>query len=77
MDEHISDSLEGLQVLNFDPKNVQAHPKVVEWSKTLKAISADVYLCSYAHGCAGCVLDSIAEFSDSPNQTLGSVNQDA
>ncbi|KIY53384.1 hypothetical protein FISHEDRAFT_7136, partial [Fistulina hepatica ATCC 64428] len=28
-------SLEGLQVLNFDPKKVQAHPKVVAWSKTL------------------------------------------
>ncbi|KAG2757077.1 hypothetical protein CY34DRAFT_72261, partial [Suillus luteus UH-Slu-Lm8-n1] len=42
-------SLEGLQVLNFDPKKargtsslpVQAHPKVVEWSKTLETISAD------------------------------------
>lgn len=34
-------SLEGLQVLNFDPKKVQAHPTVVEWSKTLETISAD------------------------------------
>jgi len=31
-------SLEGLQVLNFDERKVQAHPKVVEWSKTLQVI---------------------------------------
>lgn len=34
-------TLEGLQVLNFDPKKVQAHPKVAEWSKTLETISVD------------------------------------
>lgn len=34
-------SLDGLQVLHFDPKKVQAHPKVVEWSKTLETISTD------------------------------------
>ncbi|KDQ61420.1 hypothetical protein JAAARDRAFT_54792 [Jaapia argillacea MUCL 33604] len=32
-------SLEGLQVLNFDPKKVTVHPKVVEWSKTLETIT--------------------------------------
>jgi ATP-dependent DNA helicase PIF1 len=53
-------SLEGLQVLNFDPKKVgchsairllgchissaqvQAHPKVAEWSKTLDTIRDEV-----------------------------------
>lgn len=29
-------SLEGLQVLNFDPNKVMAHPKVIQWSKTLE-----------------------------------------
>ncbi|KAH8923287.1 hypothetical protein BT69DRAFT_1219260, partial [Atractiella rhizophila] len=28
-------SLEGLQVLRFDPKKVLAHPKVVEWTKKM------------------------------------------
>ncbi|CDO73329.1 hypothetical protein BN946_scf185008.g92 [Trametes cinnabarina] len=32
-------SLDGLQVLNFDPSKVQAHPKVVEWSKTLETVA--------------------------------------
>ncbi|KAJ3552575.1 hypothetical protein NM688_g4082 [Phlebia brevispora] len=32
-------SLDGLQVLNFNPNKVQAHPKVVEWSKTLQTVS--------------------------------------
>lgn len=32
-------TLEGLQVLNFDPSKVKAHPKVVEWSRTLEIIS--------------------------------------
>ncbi|CAL1714612.1 unnamed protein product [Somion occarium] len=32
-------SLEGLQVLHFDPAKVKAHPKVVEWSRTLQTIS--------------------------------------
>ncbi|KAL1944914.1 hypothetical protein VTO73DRAFT_2534 [Trametes versicolor] len=31
-------SLDGLQVLHFDPLKVQAHPKVVEWSKTLETV---------------------------------------
>jgi len=31
-------TLEGLQVLNFDANKVQAHPKVVAWSKTLSTI---------------------------------------
>ncbi|GJE90946.1 ATP-dependent DNA helicase PIF1 [Phanerochaete sordida] len=31
-------SLEGLQVLNFDPAKVKAHPKVVEWSRTLEVV---------------------------------------
>lgn len=31
-------SLDGLQVLNFNATKVQAHPKVVEWSKTLETI---------------------------------------
>lgn len=26
-------SLEGLQVLRFDPRKVMAHEKVIEWSK--------------------------------------------
>jgi ATP-dependent DNA helicase PIF1 len=29
-------TLDGLQVIGFDPKKVMAHPKVVEWSKTLE-----------------------------------------
>ncbi|KAF7308275.1 ATP-dependent DNA helicase PIF1 [Mycena chlorophos] len=33
-------SLEGLQVLRFDPSKVMAHPKVVEWSKTLESAIA-------------------------------------
>ncbi|EUC55635.1 DNA helicase (PIF1), putative [Rhizoctonia solani AG-3 Rhs1AP] len=32
-------SLEGLQVLNFDPKKVQAHDKVKTWSQTLECIT--------------------------------------
>ncbi|THH11327.1 hypothetical protein EW145_g722 [Phellinidium pouzarii] len=32
-------SLQGLQVLNFDASKVNAHPKVVEWSKTLQTIA--------------------------------------
>ncbi|CAE6398339.1 unnamed protein product [Rhizoctonia solani] len=32
-------SLEGLQVLNFDPKKVQAHDKVKAWSQTLECIT--------------------------------------
>ncbi|KAI5118403.1 hypothetical protein M0805_007537 [Coniferiporia weirii] len=32
-------SLDGLQVLNFDASKVNAHPKVVEWSKTLQTVS--------------------------------------
>ncbi|KAF7356304.1 ATP-dependent DNA helicase PIF1 [Mycena venus] len=32
-------SLDGLQVLNFDEKKVQAHPKVAAWSKTLETVS--------------------------------------
>lgn len=32
-------SLEGLQVLGFRPDKVMAHPRVIEWSKTLIAIS--------------------------------------
>ncbi|GLB43418.1 putative DNA-dependent ATPase and 5'-3' DNA helicase required for the maintenance of both mitochondrial and nuclear genome stability [Lyophyllum shimeji] len=31
-------SLEGLQVLNFDPSKVNAHPKVAIWSKTLETL---------------------------------------
>ncbi|OCB88619.1 hypothetical protein A7U60_g4217 [Sanghuangporus baumii] len=31
-------SLDGLQVLNFDVKKVMAHPKVIEWSKSLQTI---------------------------------------
>ncbi|KAL0953746.1 hypothetical protein HGRIS_014925 [Hohenbuehelia grisea] len=31
--------LDGLQVLNFVPSKVQAHPKVVEWSQTLETVS--------------------------------------
>ncbi|GBE86662.1 hypothetical protein SCP_0905420 [Sparassis crispa] len=33
-------SLDGLQVLHFDPAKVNAHPKVVEWSKTLETVPA-------------------------------------
>jgi len=32
-------SLDGLQVLNFDAKKVQAHPKVIEWSRMLQTVS--------------------------------------
>ena len=28
-------SMDGLQVLRFDPRKVMAHPRVIEWSKTL------------------------------------------
>ncbi|KAL5512888.1 PIF1 [Sanghuangporus vaninii] len=31
-------SLDGLQVLNFDVRKVMAHPKVIEWSKSLQTI---------------------------------------
>lgn len=34
-------SMEGLQVLRFDPKNVMAHPKVVEWNKTLESVGTN------------------------------------
>jgi len=34
-------SLEGLQVLNFDSKKVQAHSKVKEWSKTLETLNEE------------------------------------
>jgi len=33
-------SLDGLQVLNFDPRKVLAHPKVTEWSKRLETLTA-------------------------------------
>ena len=38
-------SLEGLQVLNFNPAKVQVHYKVVQWSKTLTTVkdSSDDY----------------------------------
>jgi ATP-dependent DNA helicase PIF1 len=29
-------SMDGLQVLRFDAKKVMAHPKVIEWNKTLE-----------------------------------------
>ncbi|KAL1948347.1 hypothetical protein VTO73DRAFT_12422 [Trametes versicolor] len=32
-------SLDGLQVLGFDPKKVKAHPKVIEWNTTLETHS--------------------------------------
>ncbi|GAA5862115.1 hypothetical protein JCM1840_001648 [Sporobolomyces johnsonii] len=32
-------SLDGLQVLNFNPKKVLAHEKVIEWSRTLQVLS--------------------------------------
>ncbi|KAF8626589.1 hypothetical protein AX15_004789 [Amanita polypyramis BW_CC] len=32
-------SLEGLQVLHFDPRKVLAHPKVTQWSKTLDTLT--------------------------------------
>ncbi|EAU90478.2 DNA repair and recombination protein pif1 [Coprinopsis cinerea okayama7 len=32
-------SLEGLQVINFRPEKVQAHSKVLAWSKTLKTVT--------------------------------------
>lgn len=32
-------SLEGLQVLRFDPKKVMAHPEVVEWSRNLLSLT--------------------------------------
>jgi len=34
-------SLDGLQVLNFNPSKVQAHPKVVQWSDTLETIPSE------------------------------------
>ncbi|KAI1792662.1 PIF1-like helicase-domain-containing protein [Ganoderma leucocontextum] len=33
-------SLDGLQVLGFDPKKVKAHPKVVEWSSGLEVAAS-------------------------------------
>ncbi|KIJ05472.1 hypothetical protein PAXINDRAFT_164763 [Paxillus involutus ATCC 200175] len=33
-------SLDGLQVLRFDPKKVMAHSKVIEWSKTLQSLES-------------------------------------
>ncbi len=35
-------SVRGLQVLNFDPLKVEAHGKVVEWYKTLRAIGSEI-----------------------------------
>lgn len=35
-------SLEGLQVLNFKPGQVMAHPKVIQWSKSLSTIQDDL-----------------------------------
>lgn len=32
-------SLDGLQVLNFNPSKVLAHPKVIQWSKTLQTLT--------------------------------------
>lgn len=32
-------SLEGLQVLNFNPQKVMAHPRVIEWSKSLATMT--------------------------------------
>jgi len=32
-------TMEGLQVLRFDPKKVVAHPKVVEWNKSLECFT--------------------------------------
>ncbi|GAA5904640.1 hypothetical protein JCM5296_003613 [Sporobolomyces johnsonii] len=32
-------SLDGLQVVNFNPKNVLAHEKVIEWSRSLQVLS--------------------------------------
>jgi len=32
-------SLEGLQILGFDKSKVMAHPRVVQWSKTLETIN--------------------------------------
>lgn len=34
-------SMEGLQVLGFNPRKVMAHPQVIEWSKTLEDVSKD------------------------------------
>ncbi|KAI6113921.1 hypothetical protein EDD16DRAFT_1599235 [Pisolithus croceorrhizus] len=34
-------SMDGLQVLRFDPKKVMAHPKVIEWCKTLEVVETD------------------------------------
>ncbi|KAF9269175.1 hypothetical protein L218DRAFT_953725 [Marasmius fiardii PR-910] len=34
-------SLAGLQILNFDPSKVNAHPKVKEWSQTLEIIRCE------------------------------------
>lgn len=30
--------LEGLQILNFHPDRVMAHPAVIEWSKELESL---------------------------------------
>jgi len=32
-------TMEGLQVLRFDPKKVCAHPKVIEWNKSLESLT--------------------------------------
>ncbi|KAN0111673.1 P-loop containing nucleoside triphosphate hydrolase protein [Russula decolorans] len=32
-------TMEGLQVLRFDPKKVCAHPKVIEWNKSLECLT--------------------------------------
>jgi len=32
-------TMDGLQVLRFDPKKVSAHPRVIEWSKTLACLA--------------------------------------
>ncbi|CAO1638299.1 unnamed protein product [Parajaminaea phylloscopi] len=37
-------SLEGLQVLNFNPQKVMAHPRVIEWSKSLATMTAPTRL---------------------------------
>ncbi|KIJ61687.1 hypothetical protein HYDPIDRAFT_96099, partial [Hydnomerulius pinastri MD-312] len=33
-------TLEGLQVLRFDPKKVMAHSKVIEWNKSLQLLGS-------------------------------------
>ncbi|KIK79627.1 hypothetical protein PAXRUDRAFT_160834, partial [Paxillus rubicundulus Ve08.2h10] len=38
-------SLDGLQVLRFDPKKVMAHSKVIEWSKTVQSIESGALRC--------------------------------